>query len=81
MQVNLDADLEAYIDSQIANGAFGDRDAVIREALRLKMRLENRHPQAPKRDSLDELLYLEAMARCDAARSVFTEECRAEVGG
>lgn len=81
MNITLDSDQEAYIAEQIASGAFGDSQAVLREALQLKMRLESRHPQLEPPGSVEQLCYLEAMARCDVARSQFVEECRHEVGG
>ncbi len=81
MDIQLDPDLEAYIAEQIASGAFLDCQAVIREALNLKMRLESRHPQVEPTTSVEQLCYLEAMVRCDQARTHFVEECRHEVGG
>lgn len=81
MNIQLDPETETYIAEQIASGAFADSQAVVREALKLKMRLESRHSQAEALTGIDQLCYLAAMARCDQAQSQFVDECQHEVGG
>ncbi len=81
MNIELTEALDGYVQQQISSGVYRDSSDVIAEALRLKMRLENRYPQAQP-DSPDERqAYLDGMAHRDGHSLSLIEECRHEVGG
>ncbi len=81
MNVDLTDTLNTYVQQQIASGVYRDQNDVIAEALRLKMRLEDRHPQSRAESLYQQQAYVDAMAHCDGDQGSLIDEYRCEVGG